>query len=338
MRNSSTLKASSLLSIKKPLKKYFILFLLVIMFFVGKYDATAADFQNPAKSETLSGGPEKPFTAEELAQIAEVKDSLTTLRSAVAQATGDERAIAQQALDAYRASADCQAVIAWNTTAKTDYIELSKTKQYKAHDDRDYTRETGEATTARDRDMDTKNYFIARDKIRQTNFVERQIGLSGFDAKFAEILANPQYEGTVRAKEKPELSKALAKEIFAAFSPEVQKVFLDMNLKLNVKKYDDQLRVECIYGTNENNEEVKLMLLTNRKQNTILYVIEDKEYGKVLAQTDQGQDGKMYTQQLREKDGVIEKIIIDEDGSVRTRTRKATKFPDQNQSFTMVHR
>lgn len=144
-------------------------------------------------------------------------------------------------------------------------------------------------------------------KLNNTPTAENMIGVTNMDATFASILANPKYAGEV-------INNAeLNKEFFAGFSKEFQDVFMSMHINMRVEKYDDEIEVYFEYGTKENGENAKVKFLDNTKGTNTIYVVNVAEFGKVLAQET---DSSKIIQQLREKNDVIEKITIQEDGNI----------------------
>ena len=276
--------------------------------------------ENPAKFESQSPI-EKPFTPEQLEKIKKVKNRLTDLRMAVAKSTGADRITAQAALDKYRAEdPDFTEVFNWYKKALKK-LNFEKNRKFKRHDKRHGRDETIDRTVGVDVEISIKNEFALEKKIRQTKFIEKQTGLTNMDATFNRILANPKYAGEVID------NAELNKEIFAGFSKEFQEVLTSMNIKVRVEKYDDEIEVYFEYGTRVNNEgkteTAEVEFLENDWENSVIYVTELDEYGKVLAQT----DSEGIIQILREKNGIIEDTNIREDGTFNPRSIKAQKNP-----------
>ncbi len=152
-------------------------------------------------------------------------------------------------------------------------------------------------------------------------------GVRTFDKKFREIFENPKYAGKITPKTKPELAKELAREIFAGFSPEFQKAFMDMHLRLEVKKYEypDKIKVYIVYGIDKNGKEAKFQFMDSRWKNMIVFVVPDAD-GVSIAEQKTASDGHKLMQQIREKNGEIENLLITENGNIDDIV-KVKKFP-----------
>ena len=127
------------------------------------------------------------------------------------------------------------------------------------------------------------------------------------DETFAKILANPKFAGTIKNNEE------LNDLVFAGFSPEFQKRFNELRLKVLVKKYPTKLKIYFVCGTDKNGEIYDVQMGDSRWVNQKYFILKDEKYGEVLAQTD---DGGMI-QQIREiSPEQLEKRVIEEDGSI----------------------